>query len=102
MFTLLTILFGVFVGWLRLTSGSVFVAAMAHASFNGFVQDFVGRSFVGEGSWFWVGDYGILNLISYACLVGWFYWSRRISAAFENREATGGFATPIPRKGEPR
>jgi membrane protease YdiL (CAAX protease family) len=30
MFILLTALFGVFIGWLRLASGSVFVAAMAH------------------------------------------------------------------------
>jgi CAAX protease family protein len=37
MFTLATVLFGVFIGWLRLASGSVWVAAMAHASFNAFV-----------------------------------------------------------------
>jgi uncharacterized protein len=84
MFTLLTILFGVFVGWLRLASGSVFVAAMAHASFNGFVQSLIGDSFVGESAWFWVGDYGLLTLISYACLVGWLYQSRRVCAALKS------------------
>jgi membrane protease YdiL (CAAX protease family) len=81
MFTLLTVLFGVFIGWLRLASGSVFVAAMAHASFNGFVQSFFGVSFVGDGAWFWIGDYGVLTLISYACLVAWLYRSRRVHAA---------------------
>ena len=80
MFTLLTVLFGVFIGWLRLVSGSVFVAAMAHASFNGFVQIFFGVSFVGKGAWFWVGDYGALTLLSYAFLVAWLYQSRRVHA----------------------
>ena len=80
MFTLAAILFGVFVGWLRLASGSVFVAAMAHASFNAFVQSFFGVSFVGDGAWFWVGDYGVLTLIPYVFLVAWLYWSRRVHA----------------------
>jgi membrane protease YdiL (CAAX protease family) len=81
MFILLTALFGVFIGWLRLTSGSVFVATMAHASFNAFVQSFFGVSFVGDGAWFLIGDYGILTLISYGALVAWLYWSKRIHAA---------------------
>jgi len=80
MFTALTILFGVFVGWLRLISGSVFVASMAHASFNGFVQSFFGVSFVGERSWFWTGDYGIFVLIPYGFLVAWLYLTKSIQA----------------------
>ena len=87
MFTLLTILFGVFIGWLRLVSDSVFVAAMAHASFNGFVQSFFGISFVGDGAWFWVGDYGVLTLLSYAFLVAWLYRSRRVHAVLATRTA---------------
>ena len=83
MFTSLTTLFGVFIGWLRLASGSVFVAAMAHASFNAFVQSFFGVSFVGEGAWFLIGDYGTLTLISYGALVAWLYWSKRLPAALE-------------------
>jgi CAAX protease family protein len=85
MFTLLTVLFGVFIGWLRLVSGSVFVAAMAHGSFNGFVQSFFGVSFVGDGAWFWVGDYGALTLLSYAFLVAWLYGSRRVHAVLTTR-----------------
>ena len=81
MFTLMTVLFGVFIGWLRLASGSVFVAAMAHASFNAFVQTFFGISFVGDGAWFWVGDYGVLTIIPYALLVAWLHWSRRVHSA---------------------
>jgi hypothetical protein len=80
MFTALTILFGVFIGWLRLISGSVFVASMAHASFNGFVQSFFGVSFVGERSWFWTGDYGIFVLIPYGFLVAWLYLTKRVQA----------------------
>lgn len=83
MFTLLTALFGVFIGWLRLASGSVFVAAMAHTSFNAFVQSFFGVSFVGDGAWFLIGDYGALTLLSYGALVAWLYWSKRVPAALE-------------------
>jgi len=80
MFTLLTVLFGVFIGWLRLASGSVWVAAMAHASFNAFVQRFFGASFDADKAWFWIGDYGVLTLIPYGLLVAWLYWSRRVHA----------------------
>ena len=79
--TILILLFGVFIGWLRLASGSVWVAAMAHASFNGFVQSFLGLSFVGDHYWIWVGDYGILILVPYGFLVAWLYQTRRVRAA---------------------
>ena len=78
MFTLLTALFGVFIGWLRLVSGSVFVAALAHASFNGFVQSFFGASFDANRAWFWIGDYGVLMLAPYGLLVAWLYRTRRV------------------------
>ena len=79
--TLLILLLGTFIGWLRLASGSVWVAAMAHASFNGFVQSFLGVSFTGENSWIWVGDYGVLILIPYGLLIAWLYRTRRVHAA---------------------
>jgi hypothetical protein len=80
MFTLLTVSFGVFIGWLRLASGSVFVAAMAHASFNGFVQSFYGTSFGADQEWFWIGDYGVLVLVPYLGLGAWLYWSQRLDS----------------------
>jgi membrane protease YdiL (CAAX protease family) len=85
MFILLTALFGVFIGWLRVASGSVFVATMAHASFNAFVQSFFGISFVGDGAWFLIGDYGILTLITYGALVAWLYWSKKVPATLTRR-----------------
>jgi membrane protease YdiL (CAAX protease family) len=84
MFTLSTILFGVFIGWLRLASGSVFVAAMAHASFNAFVQTFFGESFSADKAWFWIGDYGVFTLIPYAVLTAWLYRSGRVHAALSH------------------
>jgi CAAX protease family protein len=80
-FTLLTILFGVFIGWLRLISGSVFVASLAHASFNGFVQSFFGLSFAADDAWFWIGDYGAFVIVPYGLLVAWLYLSGRVRAA---------------------
>jgi uncharacterized protein len=86
--TVLILLFGVFIGWLRLASGSVWVAAMAHASFNGFVQSLFGVSFVGEKSWIWVGDYGVLILIPYGFLIAWLYRTRRVQAAISGSVLT--------------
>jgi uncharacterized protein len=80
MFTVLTILFGIFIGWLRLASGSVFVAAMAHASFNGFVQSFYGTSLGADQEWFWIGDYGLFVLVPYLGLATWLCWSGRLDA----------------------
>jgi membrane protease YdiL (CAAX protease family) len=104
MFTLLTALFGVFIGWLRLASGSVFVAAMAHTSFNSFVQSFFGVSFVGDGAWFLIGDYGLLTLISYGALVVWLYWSKRLPGALERGLITRSamHLVQIPRDGNVR
>ena len=80
MFTLLTTLFGVFIGWLGLASSSVFVATMAHASFNGFLESFYGVSFAADQQWFWIGDYGFFVLVPYVGLVAWLYWSGRVDA----------------------
>ena len=79
--TILILLFGVFIGWLRFASGSVWVAAMAHASFNGFIQSFLGPSFVARDAWLWVGDYGVLVLIPYGFLTAWLYRSKRVRVA---------------------
>src|SRR3989442_873650 len=101
MFTLLTVFFGVFIGWLRLASGSVFVAAMAHASFNAFVQSFFGASFDADKAWFWMGDYGVLTLIPYGLLVAWLYWSRRVHAAFDEECVNPMTTPPTMRCSEP-
>jgi membrane protease YdiL (CAAX protease family) len=80
-YTTLTVLFGIFVSWLRLRSGSVWVAAMAHASFNAFIQMVGMMCFIGEDSWLWVGDYGILVLVPYGVLVVGLYGSGHVCAA---------------------
>jgi membrane protease YdiL (CAAX protease family) len=84
--TVLILFFGVFVAWLRLASGSVWVAAMAHASFNGFVQCFLGPSFVGQDTWVWVGDYGVFMLVPYGLLTVWLYGSKRVRDALPREQ----------------
>jgi membrane protease YdiL (CAAX protease family) len=81
LFTLIAVLFSVFIGWLRLASGSVFVAAMAHASFNSFVQSFVGPSFEGDRAWFLFGDYGVLTILPYVFLAAYLWKSGRVRDA---------------------
>lgn len=85
MFTTLTALFGIFVGWLRLASGSILVATIAHSSFNGFVQSLFVPSFTGDSAWFWIGDYGALTLVSYACIAVWLRQSGRLRPISEGR-----------------
>jgi len=69
------------------------LSALAHASFNGFVQSFFGESFDADHAWFWIGDYGILTLIPYVVLAGWLYWSGRVDAALQ---AAGLDRSPRP------
>lgn len=73
-----------FIAWVRLGSGSVLVAAMAHAAYNSFYQEFFDHSFAGEEKWFWAGDVGVWCIISFGMVALWLYrnkWQLLISAA---------------------
>ena len=77
------VIFGVFMGWLRLASGSVFVAAMAHAAYNTFFQDLYDHSFAGPNKWFWAGDVGFWCSVAFGALAIWLYQSGRITASLQ-------------------
>jgi uncharacterized protein len=70
LYGLLCLAAGVFICWLRLASGSVFVAAMAHSAYNAFFQNFYDHSFAGPTKWLWAGDIGLLCSLSGA-IVAW-------------------------------
>jgi uncharacterized protein len=68
LFILLVILLGIWIGWLRIKSGSVWVAAMAHAAHNGFLLTLYSNSFHINKS-FWVSEAGIFPILAYAIIL---------------------------------
>jgi membrane protease YdiL (CAAX protease family) len=70
---------GVFICWLRLASGSLFVAAMAHSAYNAFFQNFYDHSFAGTAKWFWAGDIGLLCSLSTGVVALWLYRTGRLA-----------------------
>ncbi len=79
LYSLLCVVFAVFIGWLRLVSGSVLVAGMAHAAYNAFYQDFYDHSFVGPYKWFWAGEVGLLCSVVFGVFALWLYRTNRIA-----------------------
>jgi membrane protease YdiL (CAAX protease family) len=79
----LCVVVAIFIGWLRLASGSVFVAGMAHGAYNTFYQDFYDHSFAGSYKWLWAGDVGLLCSLTFGILALWLYRTGRISRLLE-------------------
>jgi uncharacterized protein len=72
-FMSVTLIEGFFLGYLRLTTGSVWPASLAHAANNVFWDIFTGFT-VGATplvSEYLAGESGILTLAAYALLIGW-------------------------------
>jgi membrane protease YdiL (CAAX protease family) len=83
LYWVLCVVVAVFIGWLRLNSGSVFVAGMAHGAYNTFYQDFYDHSFAGTHKWFWAGDVGLLCSLTFGVLALWLYGTGRISRSLQ-------------------
>ena len=91
LYSLACVVVGVFISWLRLASGSVWVAAMAHASYNSFYQDFYDHSFVGEHKWLWAGEVGLLCSAAFGAVAVALYRTNRIAPLLQ--QARAQFAT---------
>jgi uncharacterized protein len=68
LFTVCVTLFGIWIGWLRMRSGSIWVAVMAHAAHNGFLLTFFSSSFQIQSP-YWVSEAGILPILAYGTIV---------------------------------
>jgi uncharacterized protein len=79
LYALLCLAGGVSICWLRLASGSVFVAAMAHSAYNSFFQNFYDHSFTGPTKWLWAGDIGLLCSLSAGIVAWWLYRTGRLA-----------------------
>ena len=89
LYALACVVVGVFISWLRLASGSVWVAAMAHASYNSFYQDFFDHSFAGPNKWFWAGEVGLLCSAAFACVALVLYCTNRITPLIQQARVPG-------------
>src|SRR5437867_526131 len=84
LYALACVVVGVFISWLRLASGSVWVAAMAHTSYNSFYQDFYDHSFVGPNKWFWAGEVGLLCSAAFGGVALSLYRTNRIALRLQH------------------
>jgi uncharacterized protein len=85
-YVLLCVVVAVFVGWVRLTSGSVLVAGMAHGAYNTFYQDLFDHSFAGEHKWFWAGEVGLFCSLAFGAFAFWLYKTNRIAPLIAQHE----------------
>jgi membrane protease YdiL (CAAX protease family) len=86
---------GVFYGYLRLTSGSVWPAALAHGAFNMFWSTFSAMTIAvtsAEVLEFWAGESGIITLIQVLLAAAWLIYRLRHQPGIGQvlRSATAG------------
>jgi CAAX protease family protein len=76
-FGFMVVALAVVVAWLRLRSGSVWPAAIMHASHNLFVQSFFDRVTVDTGPTHWLtGEFGAAFALAVG-VTGWLFWRAR-------------------------
>jgi membrane protease YdiL (CAAX protease family) len=69
---------GIFAGWLRLASGSVWMAVLYHASHNAFYQVVLEHRFKGPRAPFFAGEAGLFSILAYGLLALWLWRSGRL------------------------
>jgi len=83
-FAVMVIAMGFPFAWLRLRSGSVWPAAILHASHNLFVQGFFDQVTVDTGPTKWLtGEFGAGLALAFIA-VGWIFWRERASIEVPN------------------
>jgi membrane protease YdiL (CAAX protease family) len=95
-FAVMVVAMGFPFAWLRLRSGSVWPAAILHASHNLFVQAFFDRVTVNTGPTRWLtGEFGAGLALAFIA-IGWIFWRARSSVEVPNEAGAGpGTAPPI-------
>ncbi|HEX5073864.1 MAG TPA: CPBP family intramembrane glutamic endopeptidase [Gemmatimonadaceae bacterium] len=95
-FAVMVVAMGFPFAWLRLRSGSVWPAALLHASHNLFVQAFFDRVTVDTGPTKWLtGEFGAGLALAFIA-IAWIFWRARVSVEEPNEAGVGrGAATPM-------
>jgi uncharacterized protein len=77
-FPVLTILLSIIFGWLRLRTGSIWSASLAHAAFNSIGGTFTGLLFLGGADFALVGSNGILAWIPLGVVCVWIVFTGQL------------------------
>jgi membrane protease YdiL (CAAX protease family) len=93
-FAVMVVAMGFPFAWLRLRSGSVWPAAILHASHNLFVQAFFDRVTVDTGPTRWLtGEFGAGLALAFIA-IGWIFWRARSSVEVPNELGAGRGTAP--------
>ena len=79
-FPVSTILLSIIFGWLRQSTGSVWIASLAHASVNYLGASLVTLWFIGEPSTFMWSFLGMAGWVPLGAICAWLVFSRRLEA----------------------
>ena len=91
-FAVMVIAMGVPFAWLRLRSGSVWPAAILHASHNLFIQAFFDRVTADTGPTRWlIGEFGAALALAFI-VIAWIFWQKR--GAITMPEVSAGVTAP--------
>ncbi len=83
-FAVMVVAMGFPFAWLRLRSGSVWPAAILHASHNLFIQAFFDRVTVDTGPTRWLtGEFGAGLALAFIA-IGWVFWRARVAVEVPN------------------
>ena len=75
-FTLMVLMTGIIMAWLRIKSGSIWPVAIMHATHNGLIQTFLDRiTFDKSITQYLTGEFGVM-LIPFAFIIAWYAWNR--------------------------
>ena len=95
-FAVMVVAMGIPFAWLRLHSGSVWPAAILHASHNLFIQAFFDRVTVDTGPTRWLtGEFGAALALSFI-VIAWWFWTARGAIQMPNDATTAPEPTAAP------
>jgi membrane protease YdiL (CAAX protease family) len=77
-FPVLTVLLSIIFGWLRLRTGSIWSASLAHAAFNSIGGAFTGLLFLGGADFALVGSNGILAWLPLGVVCTWIVFTGQL------------------------
>jgi membrane protease YdiL (CAAX protease family) len=87
-FTVGTVLLSIIFGWLRLKTGSIWPASLAHAATNAFGGSMTLLLFAGDPQWIFVSYLGLLGWLPLGALCAWIVASGRLRTATRACEET--------------
>ena len=83
-FPVFTVLLSIIFGWLRIKTGSVWPACLAHASTNAIGGGLTILLFMGASNWIFVGYPGILSWIPLGALCAWIIYTGQLTRQKES------------------